>query len=258
MAKARKLRFAQDFRNLPPAQLQDNTAAAGGMMSQEDELYNQRRAKTQALLGNLAKTLGLGVAVGDAMGQSKQLREAESLRDKIQQPVFSPRGRNDALARELRDVDLRRLNPYGVVAPVADQINLGYQQDLARGQQISGGQAATMGSLGQASALRRDANLGTLAQAAQGALSQEDARALQIAQAQAEDDANRDYLNMYRYQIDSSRAMQEGQAVGEAISSSRLRKLQSRNDAWLSLLTSPAFDVNTYERMIKGSLTGRE
>lgn len=228
-----------------------------GLLSQEDQMYNERRAKTKRMLDNISEMLGLGVSVGDAISQRKQEKEALALRDKIKQPVFSPRGRNEALARELRDVDMRRLNPYGVVAPMADQINLGYQQDLARAQNLSGGQASTAGALGQAAALRRDANLGALGQAAQGALSQEDARALQISQAMAEDDANRDYMNMYRYQIDSNRALQEGQAVGEAISSSRLRKLQARNDAWLGLLTSPMFDVNTYEKMIKNSLTSR-
>lgn len=226
-----------------------------GLMSSEDELYNTKRAKTDAMLKNIASMLGLAGDVGGLMSQSKQEKEALALRDKIKQPVFSPRGRNEALARELRDVDARRLNPYGAVAPVADQINLGYQQDLARAQNLSGGQASTAGALGQAAALRRDANLGALGQAAQGALSQEDARALQISQAMSADDQNRDMLNMYRYQIDSNRAMQEGQAVGEAISSSRLRKLQARNDAWLGLLTSPMFDVNTYEKMIKNSLT---
>lgn len=224
----------------------------------EADPYLAARAKGLKTIENIQAGLGLGQSVFDFFQQRKEEREAQALKDKIVEPRYSTRSRSPELARELRDVDARRLNPYGMVSPLADQINLGYQQDLARGQAVSGGQASTAAALGQAAALNRDAKLSVLGRAASEALGSQDQRALQLSSALADDASNRDYLNFAKYQTDTGRMLQEGTAVGEAIASAKLRKLQARNDAWVSLLSSPVFDINTYENMLKKSMLNRD
>jgi hypothetical protein len=214
---------------------------------------NARRAQTIKNLNQLSQAVGIGLNLGDMFAASRDRRRSENLRDQIQEPSFAIRGQNRGLLRELRDAETRRINPYGQVAPVQDQINLGYQQDLAQAQGVSGGQASTMGALGGAASLRRDRNLGQLANAAAGAVGQQDQRVSNLLQQQVADDSNRDYLGLFKYQTDNNRAIQEGSAVGSAIASSRLREIQSRNNMLNNLLSSDVFDVNTYSNMIRNN-----
>lgn len=236
------------------ARYKDGVNRAGGLNSVGLEAdINARRAQTIKNLNQLSQALGIGLNLGDMFAASRDRRRSENLRDQIQEPSFSVRGQNRGLLRELRDAETRRLNPYGQVAPVQDQINLGYQQDLAQAQGVSGGQASTMGALGGAASLRRDRNLGQLANAAAGAVGQQDQRVSNLLQQQVADDSNRDYLGLFKYQTDNNRAIQEGSAVGSAIASSRLREIQSRNNMLNNLLSSDVFDVNTYSNMIRNN-----
>ncbi len=232
----------------------------GGIQSSPDSGNEEliRRAKLQKTLNNISAIGNLAINLGDMFAARRDVNKAENLRDNITTPSYAVRGQNKGLLRELRDAETKRINPYGIVAPVQDQINLGFNQDISTAQSASGGQASTFGSLAGASALRRDKNLNTLGQVAAGAVGTQDARIAGLLSNQIQDDSNRDYLSLFKYQQDQDRSLQEGFAVGDAIASSRLRKIQSRNDLLNNLITSPVFDVNSYKDILRTSLTSRK
>ena len=221
--------------------------------------YLDRRFRTKNFLEDFKSVLGPVKSVIDNIYAAKEEQRARNLADRSMREapsIAGVRGRNRTISNFLREANIARSNPMQRLQPVSDQINVAYNQDIQRANELSGGQAGVATGLGQAAVLRRDeANRG-LGTMASDVYNEGFNNAVNVAQIQAQDDASRDamYQSQSRYLIDNNR--EDQRVAGQALAYSTARKLQARNNMYASLIDSPIFDVDTYMNLTKENLRG--
>lgn len=225
---------------------------AGQWGSSSDKDESARLAKTENLkyfLDDAKAVVGPLVGVFDYIQQQRERKQAmrvadESMRQQPKQPGV--RGENRTLSNLIRDASIAYSNPSQMVQPYLDQVNLGYQQDLARNREASGGQASVMGGMDQAAAIRRNRDAAQIAPMMSDVYKQGVELQGGLVGQQMQDDTWRDQQNIDLYKTDSLFNRQFQEQAGQALASSRAREIQSRNNVLDQLLDSPVFDVNTY------------
>ena len=221
--------------------------------------YLDKRFKVKNFLEDFKSTLGPIMSVIDHISAAKETKEAGRLVDRSlrESPAMpSVRGRNRLISNLIRESNIARSNPMRFVQPYVDQTNVGYNQDIQQARELSGGQAGVATGLGQAAALRRDEASKEAGLMGAEIYNQGLDRTSNLAQLQLQDEASRDALNLERSQYLINNNRQDQIAAGRALSSSRARQYQTRNNMYASLLDSPIFDVDTYMNLTKQNLRG--
>jgi len=238
-----------------------------GLVSKSFNLENPNNQKTDFLsereklfsfIGKFKDSLGMLTPVLDQIQASRDERAAnrfvdESIRRTPNAPTV--RGENRILSNLIRESEIARTNPGRFTQPLEDQVNLGYQQDLARSREYSGGQAGSMIGLSQGAALRRDEGSRGVAQMAGELYNQGLGRTAELTGRQMQDDIWRDQQGIDIFRQRDQRNQAEQIAAGSGLAQTRMRGLQARNNFYDSLLDSPVFDVDNYSSFIRKSLT---
>lgn len=224
---------------------------------QSDSLARQERLNY--FLNDFKGILGPITDAVDMIQARRDERFAERLADRsmrTQAPVPMVRGENRILSNLIRESELARANPMQQLQPMIDQTNLGYQQDLARAREMSGGQAGVAAGLGQAASIRRDAQNQNIGRMAGDLYEQGIGRTAGLVGQQMGDDTWRDQQNIDIFRLREQRNMAEQQAAGMGLAMSRTRSLQARNNFLNGLLDSPVFDANTYMNFVRDNVAG--
>lgn len=216
-----------------------------------------RQEKLNYFLQDFKGTLGPLIDVVNFVEQRKQSKDASRIADEsIRQAPTAPsvRGENRMLSNLIRNSQIAYSNPQQFLQPYADQTNLAYNQDIARAQELSGGQSGTALGLGQAAAIRRDqSNLSTAPMASKIAQEGIGVTGALIGQ-QMQDDTWRDQQNIDLYKTANANNQELQRQAGLGLAMSRAREIQARNNALDSMLNSPVFDVNTYMNYTRDNL----
>lgn len=195
--------------------------------------------------------------VFDLIQQNRELKQARNIADRSMIDAPSPpsvRGENRILSNLIMNSQVAYSNPAQMIQPYMDQVNLGYQQDLAQAQEMSGGQAGVAAGLGQAAAIRRNqANLATAPMLSDIYKQGLETTGALVGQ-QMQDDTWRDQQNIDIYKTLNTNNQELQRQAGLGLAASRARAIQARNNMWDSLLNSPVFDVNTYMNQTRESL----
>ena len=202
------------------------------------------------VLGPIRDTIGFIEARKDE--KRAQRLVDQSLRETPTAPLV--RGENRILSNLIRNSQIAYSNPQQFIQPYMDQINLGYQQDLARGQEMAGGQAGNAMALSQAAAIRRNQaaqqGAGMAADVFREGLSTTGALVGQ----QMQDDTWRDQQNIDLYKTALNTNLEFQRQAGLGLAMSRQRSIQQRNNMIDGILNSPAFDVDTYMTYTRNNL----
>ena len=218
-----------------------------------------RQERLNYFLNDFKGILGPITDAVDMIQARRDERFAERLADRsmrTQAPVPMVRGENRILSNLIRESELARANPMQQIQPMIDQTNLGYQQDLARAREMSGGQAGVASGLGQAASIRRDSQNQQIGRMAGDLYDQGIGRTAGLVGQQMSDDTWRDQQNIDIFRLREQRNLAEQQAAGMGLAMSRSRSLQARNNFLNGLLDSPVFDANTYMNFVRDNVAG--
>lgn len=216
-----------------------------------------RRESLNYFLQDAKSALGPLADVLNFIEQRREEKTARGVADRSMLNAPTPpsvRGENRMLSNLIMNSQVAYSNPAQMIQPYMDQVNLGYQQDLAQAQELSGGQAGTAMGLGQAASIRRNqANLATAPMLSDIYRQGIETTGALVGQ-QMQDDTWRDQQTIDLYRIANQNNQDLQQQAGMGLAASRMRSIQARNNMLDSLLNSPVFDVNTYMTQTRQNL----
>lgn len=216
-----------------------------------------RREKLNYFLQDAQDVVGPLVSVFDFLEQRREEKQAFNIADRsMRQAPSAPavRGENRILSNLIRNSQIAYSNPQQMIQPYMDQVNLGYQQDLAQAQQLSGGQAGNAVGLSQAASIRRNRANQEGMRMSSDIFREGLATTGALVGQQMQDDTWRDQQNIELYRIANANNQELQRQAGVGLASSRARSLQARNNMLDSMLNSPVFDVDTYMGYTRNNL----
>lgn len=216
-----------------------------------------RREKLNYFLQDAQDVVGPLVSVFDFIEQRREEKQAFRAADRsMRQAPSAPavRGENRILSNLIRNSQIAYSNPQQMIQPYMDQVNLGYQQDLAQAQQLAGGQAGNLAGMSQAAAIRRNRANQEGMRMSSDIFREGLATTGALVGQQMQDDTWRDQQNIELYRIANANNQELQRQAGAGLASSRTRSLQARNNMLDSMLNSPVFDVDTYMGYTRNNL----
>lgn len=120
--------------------------------------------RTQRYIKRYTPFFNAMLAGADIATSLKQVRESKDLLRNLNRPSMpSIPGIDPALDSSIRDAQRGTMDAARAVAPMRQDLEDQYNKDIALAKSIGGGQASTVGALGQVASLRRARGIGSMA-----------------------------------------------------------------------------------------------